>query len=157
VRVTATAAAVLALAFRVFAPVPTITWGWDPSPETNVVNYTLYWHPASGNPMVQSGVIVTSTVNEVTLPVTNFVFGPSVFTVTARNAAGLESLPSNAVNWTNRYFAPPLSVRDSNVVTFTLQKSDRPFGGLWTNISQSVAPSMTNGFYRGVILLEQRP
>lgn len=156
-RVPVTAAAVLAVAFRVLAPVPTVTFAWDPNPETNIVNYTLYWHPADGNPMVQSGVMVTSTVSQVTMPVTNFVFGPSVFTVTARNSVGLESLPSNAVNWTNRYFAPPLSVRDSNVVTFTLQKSDRPTGGLWTNISQSVAPSMTNGFYRGVILLEHRP
>lgn len=72
-----------------------VTFEWDHSPDPTVVGYRLYWGRSPG--VYDSSVMVAKT-NAVTVAnpapgVTNF------YTVTARNAAGIESLPSNEVQY----------------------------------------------------------
>jgi len=97
-------------------------FGWRPSPETNITSYRLYFGQSSNAYTHMSEVSGAQTNTQVTI--TNA--GTWYFVVTARNAAGLESVPSNMVTWnvTNRPAALTLTntfaiVTRSTTVTTT--------------------------------------
>ena len=76
----------------------TITLAWDPDTAPDIAGYRLY----SG---IASGVYtkVTEVGNATTTAVSNLVAGTTYFfAVTAYNAAGLESAPSNQISYTVR-------------------------------------------------------
>jgi hypothetical protein len=79
-----------------------VTLAWQASPDATVTGYKLYYGVASG--------VYTNSVNvgtNLTCRLTNLVLGVTYyFVVTAYNAAGLESLPSNEVSWFARLAAP---------------------------------------------------
>src|SRR5690349_5253045 len=72
-----------------------VTLLWDPSPDTNIVSYNIYYGPGSGN--YTNLVTVGNTTNAT---VTGLVSGSTYFFVaTAVNAVGLESDPSNEISY----------------------------------------------------------
>jgi len=75
---------------------PSVILAWDPSPSTNVAGYRVYYGPAAGNytDRLDVGNVTTATVPNLQAGVTYY------FVVTAYNAAGVESLPSNEVAYT---------------------------------------------------------
>ncbi len=68
-----------------------VSLAWDPSPDTNVVGYILYYGNATGvySSRVDVGTNTAFTISGLKEGQTNF------FVVTAYDAAGLESDPSN--------------------------------------------------------------
>lgn len=76
----------------------TVILAWDASPSTNVAGYFAYYGPGSGNytNKVNVGNVLSCSLT-IPIDITNW------FVVTAYNFFGLESLPSNEVN----YFAKP--------------------------------------------------
>jgi len=71
-----------------------VTLGWDPSADATVIGYKLYYGVQGTDPQ-----ILTLSTNQVT--VTNLVKGTSYFFyVTAFNADGLESAPSDTIEYT---------------------------------------------------------
>jgi hypothetical protein len=68
---------------------------WDPSPDTNVVGYYLYYGPASGNytHRVDVASATGASVTGLTSGTTNY------FIATAYDALGRESLPSNEASY----------------------------------------------------------
>lgn len=85
---------VMQVTFGVIAA-PTVSLAWDPSPDADVTNYRLYWGPGSGNYNGSSDLgNVTNTV------FTQLVSGGHYyFVVTALNAGGAESDPSNEIDF----------------------------------------------------------
>ncbi|MGN6385787.1 MAG: fibronectin type III domain-containing protein [Verrucomicrobiota bacterium] len=82
------------LAFLSSARSEEITLGWDPSTDTNVVGYKLYYGLEETEP-----TIVTVDTNQVTI--SDLQKGSSYFFyVTAFNADALESAPSETINYT---------------------------------------------------------
>lgn len=74
---------------------PTVSLAWDPSPDADVTNYRLYWGPGSGNYNGSSDLgNVTNTVFTQLVP-----GGHYYFVVTAFNAGGAESDPSNEIDY----------------------------------------------------------
>jgi hypothetical protein len=100
-----------------------ITLAWDPSPDTNVTGYRLYYGPTSGT-YTNS---VTTVSNQVTVVLTNT--RSAFFAATATNAAGMESDYSNEVQWTVATNAPR-----TNVVV-AIQRSGSA-AGPWQTITQ---------------------
>lgn len=76
--------------------VDTVTLGWDPSPESDVAGYQLYFGQSSNVWTHVKNVPVSVTQATVDLPTP----GTWFFMVTATNQAGLSSLPSNLVSYT---------------------------------------------------------
>ena len=72
-----------------------VSLAWDPSPDTNVVGYAVYYGTNSGNYAVR--VAVGNQTNTVVQGVTNTL--TYYFVATAYTAEGLESLPSNEVSF----------------------------------------------------------
>lgn len=72
-------------------PGKAVTFAWSPSPDTSVTGYQIY---ASTNNKLSYTLIGTATGTNVV--VTNTVL-PTYYFVTARDAAGMESSPSNVV------------------------------------------------------------
>lgn len=74
----------------------TVTLAWDPSPEPDVAGYILYYGPASTvyTNSIDVGNAVTGRVSGLTVSATYF------FVVTAYNTAGLQSDPSNEIQYT---------------------------------------------------------
>ena len=72
-----------------------VSLAWDPSPDTNVVGYALYYGNASGNyPVrVDAGIQTSTTVTGLTAGLTYY------FVAVAYTADGVESLPSNEVTY----------------------------------------------------------
>lgn len=80
--------------------VSSVTFEWDHSPDPLVTGYRLYWgtspdafttsRPSSGR---TNAITVLDTTFKINVP--------HYFVVVATNAAGIESLPSNTVAWTN--------------------------------------------------------
>src|SRR6266496_2775446 len=73
-----------------------VTLAWDPSPDTSVVGYIVYYGLAGGsstNSLDAAGQ-TTATVSNLTAGANEF------FYVTAYNSQRVESLPSNLVNYT---------------------------------------------------------
>jgi len=76
-----------------------VTLAWDPSTDSSVVGYNVYYGSASGNytSKLSVGNTNSATISGLVEGVTYY------FVVTAYNAAGLESVPSNEVS----YIVPP--------------------------------------------------
>ena len=79
-----------------------LTLSWNPSPDTNVVSYNLYYGTSSGvySYKLCVGDVTSTTVTDLHEGYTYF------FVVTAVNCVGLESQPSNEF----RYLVPGLSL-----------------------------------------------
>lgn len=149
-----TIAAFLLSLLPLSAAVPTISLAWDPNPPTDgVTNYVIYWRSPTNAPVPKSQFAGTNLM--LTLGVTNFGAGLVRFTLTAVNSNALESVPSDPVLWTNRYFAPVLRLSDTNTATLALQQSDK-ITGPWTNVVQTPAApiNIKNGFTRGLVVLD---
>ena len=91
----------LFLAAVLFAlPAEPVTFDWDHSPDPTVVKYRLYWGKEA-NVYTASQVTLNRT-NAISIADTNLMANVGYFfTVTAVNAAGIESVPSNVVGFTN--------------------------------------------------------
>ncbi|MGA7213794.1 MAG: fibronectin type III domain-containing protein [Terrimicrobiaceae bacterium] len=78
------------------------TLAWDASSDPNIAGYKLQYETASGNPSppIDAGKTTTFTVSNLNDSTTYF------FTVTAQNAAGVESQPSNRVSYTTPALSP---------------------------------------------------
>jgi len=72
-----------------------VTLAWDPSADTNVVGYALYYGPSSGTypNRVDVGSVTNATVSGLQEGLVYY------FVATAYNAASLESTPSNEVTF----------------------------------------------------------
>lgn len=83
-----------------------VTLEWDPSPDPLVVGYRLYWGTESG---VYDSSLTVGLTNAATVeglaPAQTF-----YFVVTAANAAGIESVPSNELPYTTPLNRPPLAI-----------------------------------------------
>jgi hypothetical protein len=73
-----------------------VNLAWDPSPDTNVGGYNVYYGPSTGNytNLVNTGDATNVTISGLLTGSTYY------FVATAFDAAGLESDPSNEVNYT---------------------------------------------------------
>jgi len=112
------------LSASVVPAAPIVSLAWDPSPDADVVNYRLYWGPSNGVYTASRDLgNVTNTV------FTSLVGGQHVFfVVTAFNAAGAESDPSNELD----YRVPVTPPRQLRIVQ-TLQTASSP-AGPWTEL-----------------------
>lgn len=127
-----------------------ISLEWDPSPDADVVNYRLYWGPVSA----------TYTNHADVGNVTNTVFsqvaggGHYYFVVTALNAGGAESDPSNEVDY-QAPVTPPKRLR----ITQSLQAAAAPVGP-WREVGtlQSLMVEEADAqFYRVKLAIEPPP
>jgi len=76
-----------------------VTLEWSPSPDTNVVGYYVYWSQVSGGYGASNRVQVAAPATNAT--VSGLSAGVDYhFVATARDASGLESVPSNEVDMT---------------------------------------------------------
>lgn len=83
-----------------------VTLGWDPSSSPNITGYNVYYGPVSSGP-----IQVVSVGNATSAKISGLIEGVTYsFTVTATDATGLESLPSNQVFYT----VPGMAVSFSN-------------------------------------------
>ena len=75
---------------------------WDPSPDTDIATYRVYYGLSSGDrsSSIQVGNVTSATVPNLTDGSTYF------FVVTAVNTAALESEPSNEISYTTPGPAP---------------------------------------------------
>lgn len=90
-----------------------VTFEWDHSPDPLVTGYRLYWGTSS-NTFTMSRPSLGRT-NAITILDTNFTANvPQYFVVVATNAAGIESLPSNTVIWTN--IVPPSAPKNLRII-----------------------------------------
>src|SRR5258706_15298527 len=72
-----------------------VTLAWDPSPDTNVISYNVYYGPGTGN-----YTNLLSLGNTTNATVTGLLEGGTYFFVaTAVDAIGLESDPSNEISY----------------------------------------------------------
>ncbi len=73
-----------------------VTLAWDPSLDSDLAGYKIYYGPASGTYTneIDLGLVTTNTVCCLTPGATYF------FVVTVYNTAGLESDPSNEISYT---------------------------------------------------------
>jgi hypothetical protein len=90
---------VLAGMIRLASPVSAeqqVTLGWEPSLDEGVAGYAVYYGAASGaySNRISAGSAISATISGLQEGLTYF------FVVTACNALGLESLPSNEVSYT---------------------------------------------------------
>ena len=81
-----------------------VTLAWDPSPTASVVGYRIYYGTGSGNyaASVSFGKVTTGIVSNLLSGITYY------FTATAYTASGLESDPSNEINYTVPGGATPI-------------------------------------------------
>lgn len=87
-----------------------VTLAWDPSPDPTVAGYRLYYGVASG-----TYTNVIDAGNRTSATASNLVFGVTYyFAVTAYDASGVESLPSNEVS----YEAPSPPIQQPEITGF---------------------------------------
>ena len=86
--------------FLVSMSIGSVVFEWDHSPDPLVTHYRLYWGTASGAYVKSQPTLAKTNAIYIDnkLIATNI---PHFFVVTAANAAGIESVPSNEVGWTN--------------------------------------------------------
>lgn len=119
---------------------PSLTLEWGPSPDADVNNYRLYWGPGSGN---YNGFVdlgnVTNTVFTRLVP-----GGHYYFVVTAMNAEGAESDPSNEIDFLIPRVKPkpPVQFRITQVLKPTTPPAV-PWSGLAASACQLPAASFT--------------
>src|SRR5436190_18878790 len=79
-----------------------VTLAWDPSPDADVIGYSVYYGPASGTytNTLSVGMATNATVSGL------LEGGRYFFAATARNAFELESDPSNEVSYSVPTNAP---------------------------------------------------
>lgn len=89
------------------AAISTVTLAWNPSADTNVTGYFMYRGVASHTytNKVDAGNVTLLTVTGIATNATNY------FVVTARNALGLESVPSNEAAYAARAERPQVVMR----------------------------------------------
>lgn len=81
---------------------PAVRIAWDPNPENNIAGYRIYFGQTSGG---QTNIVEVG--NNTVGSVTNLAFATSYFFyVTAYNVFGLESDPSETLNYTTPAFVP---------------------------------------------------
>jgi len=101
-----------------------ITLAWDPSVDTNVTSYSIYWGIRAG--------IYTSYTNvgtNLTITIPDLPAGTWFFVSTARNdSIGLESDPSNVVWKTIGTNSPPAPLVKSIKISSTIESSNDPLG-----------------------------
>lgn len=119
---------------------PSLLLEWGPSPDADVINYRLYWGPGSGNYNAFRDLgNITNTV------FIDFSEGMHLwFVVTAMNAEGAESDPSNEIDFLfPRQILPPGTLH----FTITVQTSSNLV--TWADAGAAVMAS-TNpaAFYR---------
>lgn len=107
-------------------PVRAVTLAWDPSVDTNVTSYVLYWGTNSGSYTMSTNVgtnLVFSLSNS------NLAGFRWYFVVTARDDIyGLESDPSNEVNcFINKRPSPPQRL-NTTTLTAKVEGSKDPLG-----------------------------
>ena len=122
----------------------TVDLAWDPVPDTNVFGYVVY----SSTNMIDYQLacqdlaftaVATTTSHTNTSRIVGIQHGEyRVFWVTAHDMFGVESLPSNAVDWTapNRPLPP--------TITLSIQKTTNVLGE-WSE------------FYRAVLYITNNP
>lgn len=114
-----------------------VTLAWDPSIDTNVTSYVLYYGNFSGSYTLQTNVGMATLAT-----VSNLASGKWFFVVTARDdISGLESLPSNEVWCYIGGPSPPKRLR----IPVELQGAYWPTGP-WSNywVSFPEIPMSTN-------------
>ena len=118
----------------VFAQRTSVTFAWDPSPATNIVNYTIYFGKQSGNYKAFS-VFGNVTNGTIELPDMAMYY----FACTAKDANGNESGYSNEVSYSGA--PPPAAI--IIVETKTAANTN------WTSIAQfPVTADSTNAIFR---------
>jgi hypothetical protein len=96
-----------------------VSLAWNPSPDTNVVGYVLYYGTSSSNytTRVDMGTNTSATINGLKNPGANYFFA-----ATAYNSSQLESVPSNEATFTTSTNAGPtlatVADRSLNVMGF---------------------------------------
>jgi hypothetical protein len=86
----------MVLAMASHAQTASVTLAWDPSPDTNVAGYNVYYGPSSGN-----YTNIVSPGNTTNVTVSGLMVGANYyFVATALSTDGLESDPSNEINYT---------------------------------------------------------
>jgi hypothetical protein len=100
---------------------------WDPSPDTNVTGYAVYYGTNSGSYSTRIDVL---NVTNVTIPNSNLFQHPlaNYFVVTAYTITGVESLPSNEVSYNIGDFPPVFLSGISNKTIYAGQTAPKiPF------------------------------
>ncbi len=95
----------LAMLIAATACATDVNVAWDPNPETDITKYTVHWGNAPGVYTSKIDVVPAETVNVSSKPMVHATLdlapGETYYiAVTATNAAGLESLPSNELEHT---------------------------------------------------------
>ncbi len=152
-----------------------VSLAWDPSPDTNVTGYIIYWgtnSDSAGLNAANATVDYTARLdvgNQIPATLTNLPAGGTYyFVVTAYNADGLESLPSNEVAYTvpgslrltlslagerqinfvteagKSYFLQT----SSNLVQWTTIQQMQASSNTWDYFLDSTVPSVPARFYR---------
>jgi hypothetical protein len=78
---------------------------WDPSPDSNVTGYAILYGTNSGSYKIRVDVGNQTNVT-IQLPTNGVTY---FFVATAYTINGVESLPSNEVNYTSTNSTPPLT------------------------------------------------
>lgn len=88
--------------------IATVRLGWNPSTDTNVVGYNIYWGGATG---VYTNHIPVDGINSSNAAVSSLIEGTTYyFTATCTGAMGLESPFSSEVAYTIPIVAPKLNI-----------------------------------------------
>jgi hypothetical protein len=122
-----------------------VTLAWQANAETNVAGYILYHGPAPGFYTSSNNISGRTNTSAVW---SNLPPGRSFWAVTAYEPAGIESLPSNEVCWTNRAFAPT-GLRILNLSASLQAAPD--LGGPWAMLQTVTVPleaTSEQRFYR---------
>jgi hypothetical protein len=101
-------------------PAPVVQLAWNPSPDSNVTNYFIWYGVGTGQ--YTNKVAVGNVTNaSVTMPARGATY---FFVATAFSSANLESIWSNEVNWTPAL--PPGAPGVKQPVTLAVQSKSSP-------------------------------
>jgi hypothetical protein len=126
-----------------------VTLAWDPSTELDVISYNLYYGETASGPS-----ILSTRIPQITIP--NLLAGHSYyFYVTAVNSAGLESDPSEQIDYTVPFSQPvgtlhleaPVMLGDQVILsaqgtagqTYTIQTAQSIDAATWSELGRVVA------------------
>src|SRR5579862_6481567 len=128
-----------------------VTLLWNPSPDTNVIGYNIYYGPG---PRSYTNETAVGNVTNLTIPTGNFVTNtPYYFTATAYDAAGDESDFSNEILWTN-------SAGVTQTITFVGVEVDYGLSITALTSQRTLVMSVTNQpnyFYNESLVLTNNP
>jgi hypothetical protein len=137
-----------------FHPAFGVGLAWDPSPDTNVTGYTIYWGTNNGNTessAANATVDYTSRLdvgNQTTATLTNLTAGSTYhFVVTAYTADGVESLPSNEVIYTvPGLLHLTLSLAGEQQINFVTEAGKSYFLQISSNLVQWTTTQQVQGY-----------